>query len=61
DGSESLETSATRVTSPHFTTSPTDPTSLASPQRPPLISTSPTPTPTRAFYYRSTAQIAMRT
>nr|GEW54232.1 ribonuclease H-like domain-containing protein [Tanacetum cinerariifolium] len=32
-----------------------------SPQRPPLTQTSPTPTPPRTFYYRSTARMAVRT
>ncbi|GJX06037.1 hypothetical protein Tco_0193969 [Tanacetum coccineum] len=45
DESEALETFETRVTSPHSTTPSADPTSLPSPQRPPLTQTSPTPTP----------------
>nr|GEU73990.1 hypothetical protein [Tanacetum cinerariifolium] len=43
--SDPFETSETRVTSPHSTTLSADPTSLPSPQRPPLTQTSPTPTP----------------
>ncbi|GKC28153.1 hypothetical protein Tco_1035447 [Tanacetum coccineum] len=45
DELDPFETSKTRVTSPHSTTPPAYPTSLPSPQRPPLTQTSPTPTP----------------
>ncbi|GJT57359.1 hypothetical protein Tco_0992413 [Tanacetum coccineum] len=61
DESKPFETSETRVTSPHSTTPPTDSTSSLSPQRPLLTQTLPTPTPPRAFYYRSTSWVAVRT
>ncbi|GKD72176.1 hypothetical protein Tco_1330458 [Tanacetum coccineum] len=58
--SEPIEASKTRIASPHSTTSPSDSTSPLSPDHP-LTQTSPTLTPSRAFFYRSTARMAMRT
>ncbi|GKA95348.1 hypothetical protein Tco_0817386 [Tanacetum coccineum] len=52
--SEPMEASET------WTASPLDSTSPLSPNHP-LTQTSPTPTPYRAFYYRSTARMAVRT
>ncbi|GJU37116.1 hypothetical protein Tco_1185470 [Tanacetum coccineum] len=57
---ESYETSETKVTLPHSTTSPSNPISPPSPQRPSLTQASPTPTPPRAFYYRSIARMVVR-
>ncbi|GKE72171.1 hypothetical protein Tco_1534212, partial [Tanacetum coccineum] len=58
--SEPIEASKTRIASPHSTTSPSDSTSPLSPDHP-LTQTSPTLTPSRAFFYRSTACMAVRT
>ncbi|GJX58448.1 hypothetical protein Tco_0289838 [Tanacetum coccineum] len=52
--SEPMEASETRIASPHSTTSLSDSTSPLSPDHP-LTQTSPTLTPSRAFFYRSTA------
>ncbi|GKF54433.1 hypothetical protein Tco_0161343, partial [Tanacetum coccineum] len=59
--SEPMETFETRVASPHCTTSPSDSTSPLSLDHPLLTHTSPTLTPSRAFYYRSNACMAMHT
>ncbi|GJW81601.1 hypothetical protein Tco_0145576 [Tanacetum coccineum] len=59
--SEAFETSETRITSPHFTTPSSDFTSPLSPNNPLSTQTSLTLTPYRAFYYRSTTRIAVRT
>nr|GEX36924.1 hypothetical protein [Tanacetum cinerariifolium] len=58
--SKPIEASKTRVASPHYTTSPSYSTSPLSPDHP-LTQTSPTPTPSRASFYRSTIRIAVRT
>nr|GEW50360.1 hypothetical protein [Tanacetum cinerariifolium] len=52
--SEPIEASETRIASPSDSTSPLSPDHL-------LTQTSPTPTPSRAFYYRRTALMAVRT
>ncbi|GJY19240.1 hypothetical protein Tco_0390731 [Tanacetum coccineum] len=59
--SEDSETSETRITSPHSTTPPSEFTSPLSPINPLSTQTSLTLTPSRAFYYRSTTRIAVRT
>ncbi|GJZ46626.1 hypothetical protein Tco_0594222 [Tanacetum coccineum] len=58
--SEPMEASETRIASPHSTTSPSSSTSPLSPDHL-LTQTSPTLAPSRAFFYRSTARMAMRT
>nr|GEX84467.1 hypothetical protein [Tanacetum cinerariifolium] len=52
--SEPIEASDTRTASRSHSTSPLSPDH-------PLTHTSPTPTPSKAFYYRSTARLAVRT
>ncbi|GJS04614.1 hypothetical protein Tco_0321122 [Tanacetum coccineum] len=52
--SEPMKASKTRTTSPSDSTSPLFPDH-------PLTQTSPTPTPSRDFYYRSTTRMAVRT
>ncbi|GJY54879.1 hypothetical protein Tco_0446543 [Tanacetum coccineum] len=54
EDSEPIKASETRTTSPLGSTSPLSPDHL-------LTQTSPTSTPSRAFYYRSTAGMAVRT
>ncbi|GJW83204.1 hypothetical protein Tco_0156349 [Tanacetum coccineum] len=54
EDSEPIEASETRTTSPLGSTSPLSPNHL-------LTQTSPTSTPSRAFYYRSTTRMAVRT
>ncbi|GKB10293.1 hypothetical protein Tco_0844216 [Tanacetum coccineum] len=52
--SEPIDASVTRTISPSDSTSPLSPNHL-------LTWTSPNPTPSRAFYYRSTARVVVRT
>ncbi|GJT42651.1 hypothetical protein Tco_0951366 [Tanacetum coccineum] len=58
--SKPMEASETRVALPHFNTPPSDSTSPLSLDLPLPTQTSLIPTPSRAYYYRSTARMAMR-
>ncbi|GKC45726.1 hypothetical protein Tco_1063448, partial [Tanacetum coccineum] len=58
---EASETSRTRIASPYSTTPPSCSTSPLSPNHPLRTQTLPTPTHPRAFYYRSTARMVVRT